>query len=392
MPLPVHPPRASSSALPVGDRPIERTRVVTRINSLIRPEPWKTWAAISAAALLWIGVLWSGDVIDHERPALREVLGLAAGHATRYFIVTMLLIASGLSVIVLWYRTHSRKDFHGRYRVWIWSSLVWPIFLSAATSDWHLAASDRIAALHPALRVLFGHHFWVVPATILFWTTARVMTVDMATYGPSRWLTRAAAGFAAICLLTELRPQLLPETARIPATRFLESLWPLLLAAALLHHARFVIHVTNEVGPLRRRTGRSSPFLQEVWEEIWSIVPTHERVIETLRPASRAKSSGRLLWSLMKRSRITLPLLRRIMARALHSATRLSKSVFRKTAPPTASRAKSKRPPVEESPSGESTATKPHPVVTITNPAQSSPEHRRSDFSRRDRRLQRAGR
>jgi hypothetical protein len=280
--------------------PDERTRLVSRINSLIQPQVWKAWALTVAALLACGGVLWSGIKIDRGSPEIVDPLGLKAGHVARYFTILMLTTATQLSLIILWYRTHSRKDFHGRYRAWIWSSLTWGVFLAANVTDAHRWATRQIMAGHSPLSAMLGDRLWLIPAIVLFWSTTRILLTDMARCAPSRWLlwaTRVASAAGLSVLAFKL-----PGDVSAWARAGISMLWPTLLSASLLHHARYVIHVTNEVAPVKRRTSRWRPIVEQGRDEFWRLMPSRERVLGTLKPRQRGLGTLRFLTKSAKAS------------------------------------------------------------------------------------------
>lgn len=305
--LPVVPPtpiravaEQKPAVAPMRVAPGESGRFIGRVSSFIRPQPWKSWAAVAVAALGALGLLWAGFVIDRDQSATREVLGLAAGHTCRYFAATMLVSVIQLSMLILWYRTRSRKDFHGRYRVWIWSCIAWPLFLTAMFTDCHITMSRRLVSHSPGLQAVFGESLWILPAVILFATTFRIVLLDMSNCAVSRWLLRGAAAFATAALSLRLLPDSILGRWDLLAIRSLSCIWPLLLAASYLHHARYVIYVTNEVHPLKkRRTTRLAGLMQESVTELWGFVPSRERVIEKVQAKRRLGQAGRLLLQLL---------------------------------------------------------------------------------------------
>jgi hypothetical protein len=299
---------------------VERTRVVSRINSLIRPEPWKTWAVIAMAAILQSAVIWGGAVIDRTMPAVSEVFGLAAGRASRFFSMLMLLCVTQLSFIILWYRTHSRKDFHGRYRVWIWSSVVWPVFLVSSFTNVHLTLSGSVGAAIPSLGAAFGERLWIVPAVILFWSTVRVISRDMCRCRVSRWLLRGSTVLAATSLAVEGVPDSLASRIGLVGNGLLQTGWPMLLAAALLHHARFVIHVTNEVSSARRRPSRWIAMVRAGWDEMWAMLPSPARPTHHLRARHLMVAARWLTVAVMAVGRRVLLMTRVLGGRMVSSA------------------------------------------------------------------------
>lgn len=291
--------------------PLERTRVVTRINSLIRPQPWFSWILVAVAFAAWVGVVWSGWAIDRGESGLREVLGLRAGHACRLFGITALLAVTQLSLIILWYRIQSRKDFHGRYRIWIWSTVTWVLFFGGAVFGWHEMVAQWVTARLPSRLQGISDLLWMLPAIAISGASFRLLSKEMTRTPVDRWLLRAAALTGCVSAVLRLAPWLAARSVQLEISHSIASLWPLLLASALLHHARYVIHVTNEVSPPSRRSGRLSPIVQQVWEEVMSLGPSRGRLAEAFsreRLRIYASSSRRIVsrtWqgmcSLMKR-------------------------------------------------------------------------------------------
>jgi hypothetical protein len=389
---------------------VERTRVVSRINSLIRPESWKTWVVIALAAILQSAVVWGGALIDRTMPAVSEVFGLAAGRASRFYSMLMLLCVTQLSFIVLWYRTHSRKDFHGRYRVWIWSSLVWPVFFLSSITDVHLTLSRRVGAAIPSLGAAFGERLWIVPAVILFWSTVRVISRDMCRCRVSRWLLRGSAVLAAASLAIEGVPDSIVSRMGLIGNRLLQTGWPMLLAAALLHHARFVIHVTNEVSSARRRPSRWMAIVRAGWDEMWAMLPSHTRLTQHLRARHLAVVARWLALALMAVGRKVLLMTRALRGRMASAAAWKMAGIRHRKSNAVRTKTAKAKPVVEPMPDEEHEVTErsvarksesvrgqvasaPRNPVPTARSNESSP---RSELSRRERRkervLQSAGR
>ncbi len=249
------PSRPKLAAVPHDqiDEPLERTRVVTRLNSLIRPEPWLNWTITAGMLALWAVVVGWGASLDVQSRGIQDILGLRAGWVCRLLAATALLGVSQLSLIILWYRTRSRKDFQGRYRTWIWSTAAWSLFFSATLFGWHRGMSQILTARLPGRLERVSELFWLLPSIAVFVATCRMLLDEMSRTRTHRWLLRSAMLAAGGWAVLQLNQGLIQVPAELEVRVACGALWPVLLAATLLHHAAYVIHVTNEVAPARAR-------------------------------------------------------------------------------------------------------------------------------------------
>jgi hypothetical protein len=301
----------SSKPRRIGNEAPERTRVVTRLNSLIRPQPWVNWLIIAFGLGLWAATIYVGWTVDHSQSGLKQVLGLRSGRLAGLFGALCLLGATQLSLVALWYRTHSRKDFQGRYRIWIWSSLVWATLFSAAISGWHLWGSEWIAKKLPGHLRPAAMSAWLLGATILIATAIRLLAQEMSRAKSARSLLRSSQFVAATALVLHFEPTLAPAGIVLELQSGLASLWPLLMASALLHHARYVIHVSNEVMPGCGRSSRLSPIVQQVWAEVLTLGPSRATITTSLSP----RNLWRLTVSLWRGSVTLIQAIARFVAR-----------------------------------------------------------------------------
>jgi hypothetical protein len=266
---------------------------------LIRPQPWVNWLIVAFGLALWAGLIFLGWTTDRSESGLKQVLGLRSGKLAGLFGATCLLGATQLSLVALWYRTRSRKDFHGRYRIWIWSSLIWAILFSAAISGWHLSCSAWIARHLPGRLRPVATNAWPLIATILVATASRLLTSEMARNTATRWLLRAAGLVAAATLILHFDLSLAPASIALELQTAAASLWPLLMASALLHNARYVIHVSNEAQPAHARPSRLSPIVKQVWAEVLTMGPARSTIASSLSPARLRQLTSRT-WKLVQ--------------------------------------------------------------------------------------------
>lgn len=216
-------------------------------DTLISPRLWKHALVGVACALAWAGMLLLGDAADRTDSGLANIIGLQAGHLARFFSTVMLLAAGQLAFINLWYRSRSRKDFNGSYKVWFYTAVGWLTLcaFTATGSHWNLA--DAVLAGRP-VPVWNGRMVvWLIPGAIVAVSLYRLLLREMRDCRGSLCLLRLSGVAALGCVAGLLLGPFLgsPRTQLLWGTG-LSSLWHLLLALSMLLHARHVIHVSNE--------------------------------------------------------------------------------------------------------------------------------------------------
>lgn len=243
--------------------------VKTGIRSIIPRDAWKIWAMTGMAGALWLAVLAVGFYADATNAAWQGLLGLEAGHTSRWFGATCLLAAAQLSFLILWHRSLSRKDFFGRFRLWYWTGLVWLAFCAAEATTLHVVAAGWVESYY-RLKVWNGVTVcWMLVAAPVTIGLMRLLRREMHLCRPSSFLLRCSAGAAAVSAVATLTGPLLPQsiwTDLISAGS--TTLWQLLLACSTLMHTRFVIHITNEVAPKMRVRGRPSRLGHMLWNAV----------------------------------------------------------------------------------------------------------------------------
>ncbi len=235
---------------PRDDEP-ETTPVLTMktgIRSIIPRDAWKIWGIVGLALAGWLGVLSIGILADEFATSFRGLLGLSAGRTTRWMSACCLLAASQLSFLILWHRSLSRKDFWGRFRLWYWAGLVWLAFAVAEGLSLHLHAARWLEERY-RLKVWNGTTVcWMLAVCPVAIGLLRLLRREMHLCRQSSLLLRGSAGVAGVSAAVTLAYPLLPQTTTTALFASVAlTLWPLLLACSLLIHARFVIHVTNDV-------------------------------------------------------------------------------------------------------------------------------------------------
>ncbi|MEW4528544.1 hypothetical protein [Maioricimonas sp. JC845] len=249
--------RTTAAAPARVDNPAETLPPELPVVSIIPRSWWKhgLLALVSLAALAAV-VTW-GLHLDQSGSGLAPALGLKAGRMARFFSTVTLLAAGQLSLLVLWYRAKSRKDFDGRYRIWFWAAVVWLVFCGAIATDAHRPAALLALEKWPLDVFRAPLLVWMVPASAIALAMTRLLRREMRACRASRYVLNLATVCGGVAALTMLAGDLLlTDTAHLLLLRTSTMAWHLGVALATLFHARYVIHVTNEPLRQKRRPGR----------------------------------------------------------------------------------------------------------------------------------------
>ncbi len=232
--------------------------------------------------LAWAGVLWLGCSQWAIDRGLQQFTSLPDGPLIRSFSIFQLLMTSQLSFLIYWYRSRSRKDFMGRYRLWSWAGLFWSMVCLGMVSQ------AEFGFVRPLLRRFELDSWrpetmsWLLPLAIGVVAVYRVLRRELRQSRLS--LTMWEISFSLSVLAAALNLGLdnfLPASIRATCTAAVWSLWHASLAISCLVHLRFVVHITNEAAP--RQPSRGTRVLK------WShqhLTQVGERVV-TSRPRLR---------------------------------------------------------------------------------------------------------
>lgn len=258
-------PRALSAHRTRRDAPVLRYQSCSPVETLVRPQLWVNVLLAVAGLSVSVGAVWLGVHVDTSYPSLAASLGLQNGLLGRSLVAFYFLLAAQMSYVCLWYRTRSRKDFRGQYKVWCWVGPTWVLFALASAIDGRFLIQELLL---PQFSVRIWHAetlCWLVPSAVLVLTTTRFLLHDMREdrWGTMfLWLSLAASTTAALVVLSG--PLLGIDLA---AKRLLEqgslNVWALASLLSMLFHARYVIHVTNEA-PHPRERGRFAAILRQL--------------------------------------------------------------------------------------------------------------------------------
>jgi hypothetical protein len=255
------------------------SRGASPADSLISPRLWKHVVISLTGFLVWGGLLALGDAADQAQDGFESIVGLKAGKLAAFFSTVCLLAAGQLAFITLWYRSRSRKDFSGSYKVWFWTAVCWLTLCAFRATGTHWNLADGILAGRP-IAIWNGRLLaWMIPAAIPVFAIYRLLLREVRDCGASLWLLRcstlalAAAGLSLLAadFTTATRWMTIVQTGSA-------TLWHLLLALAGLFHARHVVHFTKEPP--------TSPILP------WAVTRLWNRIVERLARSTGSSSPG----------------------------------------------------------------------------------------------------
>ena len=227
------------------------------VESLIPKSPWLVAAIGIVGVACWAGLLRLGSESWND-PRFRKIFRLDSGRLAGFFSTICLILSAEISGLILWYRSRSRKDFGGRYRIWGWSALFWIIVALCAATDIHLPVADRLYQAFPLNVWRPMTLYWLGPCAVAVLALYRLLSIEMRQCRASLCFWNASVLCAATLGLLELGLNIsITSGWRAPVATGVATLWHLLTAFTFLVHGRFVIHVTNEACPkMRTWTGR----------------------------------------------------------------------------------------------------------------------------------------
>lgn len=230
------------------------------VSSLLPRRTWVLVLLVLSGIMTWATVVGVGVWLDiQQMDPWRDILGIRSGRLLRFYTTIALLTCAQMSYLILWRRSHSRKDFGGRYRVWFWVGAVCSIFCVASASRFHEVFASQLTTGMSMVWVDAATVCWLVPATTMLLSAMHLIRRDMQDRSASRTWTQVSRGLAIGTGLSLLFGSLVwPEEWVAPINAALGALWPTVFASTLLIHARYVTYVTNEATREQRQPSRTS--------------------------------------------------------------------------------------------------------------------------------------
>ncbi len=227
-----------------------KPRPETPIHSLIPSQPGRFLILNAAIVLGWAALfvvcswrfIWFGSGSDFDR-----MMSLTQGPLWTLFPGMTFLLTAQASWLVYWYRRDSRRDFHGRYRIWLWTSIDWALMGMCALTGIHLVIADQLLAVLHLPADPYRNLLWITPLAAILVNLSNGLDREMGACPASwRWLCLSLTA----ALLTGF--QLIgwrPFQHVILNSMFLtgmSSFVPLALLLATLNQLHFVLYVTHD--------------------------------------------------------------------------------------------------------------------------------------------------
>jgi hypothetical protein len=260
------PENSTSQSLPAkngGRRLLHRTAVAD--SATLAGEPLPLAAIIPAArwrhvvqavlafggAAFWLSLVHGEESIAAAlQPATAQALKSVGQGGGVWYAAMLLAACAPLSLLIGWARSHSVRDFTGRYRVWTPVAGVWVLFsfcLSAGVAHpWSTWVNSFLPGDMPQRPFLV----WFVPVAVVGLWAAFAVGREVWGNRTSFWILTAAGAFWLGSASLSLK---IPLVSELP----LQDLWrdiaaalgPVLLFVGLSFHARHVIHCNLDPSP-----------------------------------------------------------------------------------------------------------------------------------------------
>ena len=228
-----------------------KTDVVAN-ESLIPASIWKVLATSFISFALWGLLIWF-NLRGPLPAAFAPILHPNTGTGFRFLSVLSLMVTSQLSLIIFWYRSRSRKDFNGRYRIWGWAGAFWSVICLTTALQLHVPVSQLLYQKLPIHCWRPETIYWFVPYAIGALALHQLLAQDMRLSRLSRRLWGSVlVASVFVATLTLGLDRFFASASRDLVYSSSITGWQLLLMTTMLAHARFVVHVTNEAAPKRQ--------------------------------------------------------------------------------------------------------------------------------------------
>ncbi len=224
------------------------------LHSVIRPQIWIHWCVVALCLGCWAGILYVGDLAEQTDFGLKSILGIRSGRLANFFSTIMLLWAGQLALLIYWYRRKSRNDFHGRYRLWLWAGVTLQFFLAVVATKAHLPFGEYMQRMWPVNVPQYALLCWLIPVATICLAMFKLLSMETRNSPCSKFLLWVAGLSGVVAAVSLAAGSLLPERVSGLLQVGSATLAHMGLATALLFHARYVIHFSNEPPVVCRKT------------------------------------------------------------------------------------------------------------------------------------------
>ncbi len=144
-----------------------------RISDLV-PQRFLAFALILVLGLAFIAGL---EALYYYMPRLAEGTtdgAIAAfdldseGSLGTWFSSVLLGSTALCGLLVFWIRRHKADDYHGRYRIWLWASMVWFVMSVDEAASLHEGFKELMARVSGTRIVGDGSMWWVLGYSLVF--------------------------------------------------------------------------------------------------------------------------------------------------------------------------------------------------------------------------------
>jgi len=235
----------------------------------IIPQSWLQIDLLVGTALIgWLGIMYFSLAAQKSSSSLAYLFSLESRRITDYFSSLSLLLASQLSFVILWYRSQSRKDFSGRYRLWAWAGIFWGMCSFSVSTRIHQPLAEMLFEAWPTNCWRPHILYWLGPLAVGFLSVHRLLARETRQFRLSRFCWNATMALGLLTGSMYLGAEVfVAESVREFVIVAITTFWQALVAISLLIHARYVVHVSNEVHiRVPSRIVQVRNFLRQRWQ------------------------------------------------------------------------------------------------------------------------------
>ncbi|HJT34683.1 MAG TPA: hypothetical protein VJ783_21835 [Pirellulales bacterium] len=248
--------RAAGGARPYGDDAL--TDRQPRVTDLI-PQRYGivllVWlAGLAAVVGLEALYVWMPDLAVIARDGQLPAADLQSeGSLASWFSSTILLLAAVVSVVAYSVRRQRKDDYHGRYRIWLWSAMVWLSMSVDEGSSLHEAFRELVSYVAGTRGWGDGSIWWIAAYGLVLAIVGGRLLVEMRVCRLSTAVLLLAASCYAVAVAVKLEWLLTADGVRaVMVKEGCEMVGNLCLLMAMVLHARFVILEAEGRLPVRR--------------------------------------------------------------------------------------------------------------------------------------------
>jgi hypothetical protein len=243
-----------------GDSPADSALSFDRALGSVVPEQWWKYllgglACLAIATGLVIAGAHGPSLTAAVGPGIVRLFAFPKAPVARWFSSLLLVVSAQWALLIWWARSHSVKDFDGRYWLWIRVSGAWLLLSGCVATDAAEALTSTFQHLWPHLSDRTAALGWLMPAAAAGVATLVPLAREMRGCRWSRgFLMLGAAAYVAAAVLHLELESVLAVTADILSSELSLLAGQVAIFLSMWLHARHVLYcsIDPEIPPPSR--------------------------------------------------------------------------------------------------------------------------------------------